>query len=158
MLFQNTGKMKLVDDSDSDEDMDVDVLKLQKRVIVLEQDSILKDAQITSLHDQLEYTFGREFADTNDDLTNVERRHKTAKEKTAEDVEREAALNIYLETTQAKKRKFPPKKASNRKMLIMKNQDLNPLDENFQPKDPTKTSDIYVIELGKSHYDKVGNK
>ncbi|MFS7984983.1 hypothetical protein Hanom_Chr11g00993021 [Helianthus anomalus] len=43
-------------------------------------------------------------------------------------------------------------------MLIMENQDVNPLDENFQPKDLTKTSDRYVMELGASHYDKVGNK
>ncbi|MFS8008871.1 hypothetical protein Hanom_Chr14g01277991 [Helianthus anomalus] len=43
-------------------------------------------------------------------------------------------------------------------MLIMKNQDVNLLDENVQPKDPTMTSDRYVIELGSSHYDKVGNK
>ncbi|MFS7946755.1 hypothetical protein Hanom_Chr06g00540041 [Helianthus anomalus] len=40
----------------------------------------------------------------------------------------------------------------------MKNQDVNPLDENFEPKDPTKKSNCYVMELGSSHYDKVGNK
>ncbi|KAJ0481653.1 hypothetical protein HanIR_Chr13g0644981 [Helianthus annuus] len=43
-------------------------------------------------------------------------------------------------------------------MLVMKNQDMNPLDENFQLKDPTKQSGRYVMELGLSHYDKVGNK
>ncbi|MFS8021362.1 hypothetical protein Hanom_Chr16g01426541 [Helianthus anomalus] len=40
----------------------------------------------------------------------------------------------------------------------MKNQALNPLDENFQLKDPTKRPDILVMELGSSHYDEVGNK
>ncbi|KAJ0603654.1 hypothetical protein HanHA300_Chr02g0040731 [Helianthus annuus] len=40
----------------------------------------------------------------------------------------------------------------------MKNQDLNPLDENFQLKDPTKRPDKLVMELGSSHYDEVGNK
>ncbi|KAJ0786353.1 hypothetical protein HanOQP8_Chr02g0054471 [Helianthus annuus] len=40
----------------------------------------------------------------------------------------------------------------------MKNQDPNPLDENFQLKDPTKRSDKLVMELGSSHYDDVGNK
>ncbi|MFS7985028.1 hypothetical protein Hanom_Chr11g00993511 [Helianthus anomalus] len=38
------------------------------------------------------------------------------------------------------------------------NQDVNTLDEKFQPKDPKKTFDRYVMELGKSHYDKVANK
>ncbi|MFS7929310.1 hypothetical protein Hanom_Chr04g00331011 [Helianthus anomalus] len=41
-------------------------------------------------------------------------------------------------------------------MLVMKNQDMNLLDENFQLKDPTQKSDRYVLELGLSHYDKVG--
>ncbi|KAJ0804369.1 hypothetical protein HanPI659440_Chr02g0037241 [Helianthus annuus] len=40
----------------------------------------------------------------------------------------------------------------------MKNQDLNPLDENFQLKDPTKRPDKLVMELGSSHYDEVRNK
>ncbi|MFS7986617.1 hypothetical protein Hanom_Chr11g01012451 [Helianthus anomalus] len=40
----------------------------------------------------------------------------------------------------------------------MKNQDLNPLDENFQLKDPTKRPERLVMELGSSHYDEVGNK
>ncbi|KAJ0570236.1 hypothetical protein HanHA300_Chr05g0175751 [Helianthus annuus] len=43
-------------------------------------------------------------------------------------------------------------------MLVMKNQDLNPLDENFQLKYPTKRPDRYVMELGSSFYDQVGNK
>ncbi|KAJ0940155.1 hypothetical protein HanRHA438_Chr02g0080211 [Helianthus annuus] len=102
MLFHKTGKMKLVDDSESEEEVDV-----------------------------LENKLGREFADTNDDPMNVERRGKTAKEKVVEDAEHEAALNKYLETAQEKKRKLTPKKESNKQMMIMKNQDLNPLDENF---------------------------
>ncbi|KAJ0797655.1 putative Longin domain, v-SNARE, coiled-coil domain-containing protein [Helianthus annuus] len=171
-------KRKVIEDSDSDEDTDVDVVKLQNRVIVLEQDSILKDAQIASLQVQvtnkdqtieelqndvkmlmstvfdlkakLEKKSGREFADKDDDPMSVEQRERTSEE-------REATLNGYLETTQ-KKSKLPQKKQSNKQMLIMKNQDVNHVDENFQPKDPTKTSDRYVMELGKSHYDKVGNK
>ncbi|KAJ0746406.1 hypothetical protein HanOQP8_Chr05g0177241 [Helianthus annuus] len=89
---------------------------------------------------------------------NVERREKTTEVSVIDDVEHEAALNRYLETAQQKKRKLPSKKQSNKQMMVMKNQDVNPLDENFQPKDPTKMSDRYVTELGKSHYDKVGNK
>ncbi|KAJ0749929.1 hypothetical protein HanPSC8_Chr05g0203131 [Helianthus annuus] len=40
----------------------------------------------------------------------------------------------------------------------MRNQDLNPLDENFQLKDPTQRPDRLVMELGSSHYNEVGNK
>ncbi|MFS7936830.1 hypothetical protein Hanom_Chr05g00420411 [Helianthus anomalus] len=56
-LFQSVEKMKVFEDSDSDDnvDVDVDVVKLQKRVVVLEQDSILKDAQIASLQVQVSY-------------------------------------------------------------------------------------------------------
>ncbi|MFS7985029.1 hypothetical protein Hanom_Chr11g00993521 [Helianthus anomalus] len=49
----STEKMNFIEESDSDDDMDVDVVKLQKRVIVLEQDSLLKDAQISSVQDQV---------------------------------------------------------------------------------------------------------
>ncbi|MFS8014319.1 putative v-SNARE, coiled-coil domain-containing protein [Helianthus anomalus] len=179
-LLRAAEKRKVVEDSDSDEDTDVDVVKLQKRVIVLEQDSILKDAQIASLQVQvtnkdqtieelqsdvkmlmsmvfdlkakLEKKSRREFADKEDDPMSVEQRERTSEE-------REATLNGYLEKTQKKSKLPPQKKRSNKQMLIMKNQDANHVDENFQPKDdPTKTSDRYVMELGKSHYDKVGNK
>ncbi|MFS8017095.1 hypothetical protein Hanom_Chr15g01376291 [Helianthus anomalus] len=170
MLVEVPVVMKFIEQSDSDDDMDVDVVKLQKRVIVLEQDSLLKYAQITSLQDQvfnkdqtinqlqndLENKFGREFVDENDDPMNVEQRNQTAEERFVADAKREAALNKYLETEQPKKRKAPQRKQSNKQMLIMKNQDVNPLDENFQPKDPTYTSDCYVMELGKCQYDKVG--
>ncbi|MFS7948119.1 hypothetical protein Hanom_Chr06g00556211 [Helianthus anomalus] len=40
----------------------------------------------------------------------------------------------------------------------MKNQDMNPLDENFQLKDPSQRPERLVMELGSSHYDEVGNK
>ncbi|KAJ0681409.1 hypothetical protein HanPI659440_Chr16g0635591 [Helianthus annuus] len=90
---------------------------------------------------------------------NVEQRDQTAEEKAAANAEHEATLNAYLEAAKKKKRKLPQKnRATNICLLIMKNQDVNPLDENFQPKDPTKTSDRYVMEVGKSHYDKMGNK
>ncbi|MFS7985027.1 hypothetical protein Hanom_Chr11g00993501 [Helianthus anomalus] len=45
-----------------------------------------------------------------------------------------------------------------KKISRSENQDVNALDEKFQPKDPTKTFDRYVMELGKSHYVKVANK
>ncbi|MFS7912494.1 hypothetical protein Hanom_Chr02g00130601 [Helianthus anomalus] len=45
--------MKFIEEGDSDEDMDVDVAKLQRRVIVLEQDGALKETQISSLQTQI---------------------------------------------------------------------------------------------------------
>ncbi|KAJ0614854.1 hypothetical protein HanRHA438_Chr02g0061221 [Helianthus annuus] len=98
-LIRAAEKMKFIETSDSDEAIDVDVVKLQGRVIVLEKDSALKDAQILSLQAQvfnkdqtinqlqgdenllmfvvfdlkakLEKKFGREFADDHDDPMNV---------------------------------------------------------------------------------------
>ncbi|KAM0031461.1 hypothetical protein Hdeb2414_s0017g00509111 [Helianthus debilis subsp. tardiflorus] len=110
------------------------------------------------LKEKLEKKFRHEFVDDNDDPMNVERRERTTKEKATDDAECEEVLNKYIEIAQKKKRKLPTKKQSNKQMLVMKNQDVNPMDESFQPKDPTKTSDRYVMELGQSHYDKVGNK
>ncbi|KAJ0681410.1 hypothetical protein HanPI659440_Chr16g0635601 [Helianthus annuus] len=52
-ILRAAEKMKFIEEFDSDDDMDVDVVKLQKRVIVLEQDSLLKHAQISSLQDQV---------------------------------------------------------------------------------------------------------
>ncbi|KAF5765173.1 hypothetical protein HanRHA438_Chr15g0712831 [Helianthus annuus] len=52
-LLRAAEKMKFIEESNSDDDMDVDVVKLQKRVVVLEQDSLLKDAQISSIQDQV---------------------------------------------------------------------------------------------------------
>ncbi|MFS7997000.1 hypothetical protein Hanom_Chr12g01136571 [Helianthus anomalus] len=52
-ILQATKKMKFIEEFDSDDDMDVDAVKLQKRVIVLEHDSLLKHAQISSLQDQV---------------------------------------------------------------------------------------------------------
>ncbi|MFS7984984.1 hypothetical protein Hanom_Chr11g00993031 [Helianthus anomalus] len=100
-LLRAAEKMKVFEDSDSDDD--VDVVKLQKKVVVLEQDSILKDAHVASLQAQvsnkgkvidelqsgehvdvdginlkakLEKKFGSEFADKHDDPMNVAQRER----------------------------------------------------------------------------------
>ncbi|KAM0016276.1 hypothetical protein Hdeb2414_s0030g00708911 [Helianthus debilis subsp. tardiflorus] len=179
-------KMKFIEQADSDEEMDVDVAKLQRRVIILEQYVALKEAQIPSLQAQvsskdqtieqlqgdvnflmsmvydlkpkLEKKFRREFADKDDDPSNVAQYEQTTEERAAADEEYEADLNAYLAAEHKKKRKLPAKKQSNKQMLVLKNQDVNPLDEKFQLKDPTKKYDRYIMELGLSHYYKVGNK
>ncbi|MFS7938503.1 hypothetical protein Hanom_Chr05g00440481 [Helianthus anomalus] len=128
-----SGEMKVFEESDSDDDDDVDVVKLQKQVVVLQQDSILKDAQIASLQAQvsnkdqvidelqsdvnmlmstvfnlnskLEKNFGSEFANKDDDPMNIAQKERTAEEKVVADAEREADLNEYLAATQNKQKK-----------------------------------------------------
>ncbi|MFS8018994.1 hypothetical protein Hanom_Chr15g01398641 [Helianthus anomalus] len=46
-------KMKFIEEGDSDDDTAVNVVKLQRRVIVLEQEAALKEAQISSLQAQI---------------------------------------------------------------------------------------------------------
>ncbi|KAM0003078.1 hypothetical protein Hdeb2414_s0007g00238681 [Helianthus debilis subsp. tardiflorus] len=113
---------------------------------------------VSDLKAKLEKKFGNEFVDKDDDQMNVGRREQTTEERVAADAEHEASINAYLETDPKKKRMKSVKKQSNKQMLVMKNQDMNPLDENFQLKNLTKPSDRYVMELGSNHYDKVGNK
>ncbi|KAJ0618633.1 hypothetical protein HanHA89_Chr02g0055671 [Helianthus annuus] len=118
------------------------------------------NAQIAEEHDvqHIQQVAGKE-----DEQFNVGRPEQTPEERAAAhaavEAEREAALEAYL-ATKPKKRSSKPKKQkqSNKQMLVMKNQDMNPLYENFQLKDPTKRPDRYVIGLGLSFYDQVGNK
>ncbi|MFS8006468.1 hypothetical protein Hanom_Chr14g01249491 [Helianthus anomalus] len=91
-MDRDSGKVPILDDFSEDED--VDVVDLRRKVIVLEQDSLMKDAKIVALEDQmedknrrikqlegdvtilislvydlkgkLEKTFGKEFADEGD--------------------------------------------------------------------------------------------
>ncbi|MFS7899583.1 hypothetical protein Hanom_Chr00s066794g01787391 [Helianthus anomalus] len=106
----------------------------------------------------LEKKFGNKFIDKEDEQFNVgppvQTPEKRATANTTVDAKREVTLNASL-IAKEKKRSTKPKKKkqSNKEMLVMKNQDLNPLDENFQLKDPTKRPDRYVMELGLSFYD-----
>ncbi|KAM0052013.1 hypothetical protein Hdeb2414_s0007g00243281 [Helianthus debilis subsp. tardiflorus] len=141
-LIRMAEKMKFIETHDSDEDedvdVDVDVGKLQRKVVVLEQDSALKDAQISSLQAQvftkdqtinqvqgdvnllmfvvfylkskLEKKSGQEFADEHDDPMNVAQHERTAEEKAVDDAKREADLNEYLAAAQKKKKKKKKKR------------------------------------------------
>ncbi|MFS7998865.1 hypothetical protein Hanom_Chr12g01159061 [Helianthus anomalus] len=128
-------KRKFIEQNDSDEDVDINVARLQRRVIRLEQDVALKEAQISSL-------FGNEFIVKEDEQFNIGHPEQTTEERAAArvatDAEHEARLNAYLAVEPKKKRKKPEKNQSNKQMPAMKNQDMNPLDENFQLKDPMK--------------------
>ncbi|MFS8002968.1 hypothetical protein Hanom_Chr13g01208341 [Helianthus anomalus] len=120
---------------------------------------------VYDLQSKLEKKFGNDFADKEDEQFYVGRTEQTPEQRAAAhataETEHEAALEAYL-AIKPKKRSSKPKKKkekrSNKQMLVMKNQDLNPLDENFQLKDPTKRPDRLVMELGSSHYEEVGNK
>ncbi|MFS7999278.1 hypothetical protein Hanom_Chr12g01164171 [Helianthus anomalus] len=104
-----TDKGRFIEQSDSDKDIDIDVARLQQRVIVLEQDDALKEAQISSLQAQissrdqtidqlqgdlgmlmsvvydlkakLEKNFGSDFIDKEDEQFNVGRPEQTAEER-----------------------------------------------------------------------------
>ncbi|KAM0057389.1 hypothetical protein Hdeb2414_s0005g00157641 [Helianthus debilis subsp. tardiflorus] len=113
---------------------------------------------VYDLKAKLEKKFGSDFADRNDDLANVAHHEQKAEVRVVTNIEHEIILYAYLTAEPKKKRKQPAKKQSNKQMLVMKNQDMNSLNENFQFKDPTKQSDRYVMDLGSSHYDKVRKK
>ncbi|MFS7900407.1 hypothetical protein Hanom_Chr00s111362g01807801 [Helianthus anomalus] len=51
-MDRDNGKAPILDDFSDDED--VDVVDLKRKVIVLEQDSLMKDAKIVALEDQME--------------------------------------------------------------------------------------------------------
>ncbi|MFS8024359.1 hypothetical protein Hanom_Chr16g01462311 [Helianthus anomalus] len=65
---------------------------------------------VYNLKAKLEKKFGNEFADRDDDTTNVALREKTTEERAAANVEHEAGLNAYLAAEPKKKKKQPAKK------------------------------------------------
>ncbi|MFS7977593.1 hypothetical protein Hanom_Chr10g00905831 [Helianthus anomalus] len=137
-------------------DLTIDQLQGELRMLM---------STVYDLNEKLEKKFWNEFADKEDEQFYIGRTEQTPEQRAAAhaaaEAEREAALEAYL-AAKPKKRNTKPKKKhekqSSKKMLVMKNQDLNPLDENFQLNDPTKRPGRLVIELGSSHYDEVGNK
>ncbi|MFS7946066.1 hypothetical protein Hanom_Chr06g00531661 [Helianthus anomalus] len=124
--------MPILDDFSGDDD--VDVVRLKRKVVVLEQDSVMKDVKIVNLEgkkevkdiriEQLEgevimlinlmydlkvtlrRSFGEEFANKGD-RERYESITKITPEKRAHvDAEREAALQQYLDTPHDKKKEL----------------------------------------------------
>ncbi|KAJ0791761.1 hypothetical protein HanOQP8_Chr01g0009551 [Helianthus annuus] len=92
---------------------------------------------VYDLKAKFEKKIGNEFIDKEDEQFNVGRPEKTPEERAAAmvaaNVEHEVGLNAYLSVEPRKKSsKKREKKQSNKQMLLMKNLDMNPLDENFQ--------------------------
>ncbi|MFS8002798.1 hypothetical protein Hanom_Chr13g01206341 [Helianthus anomalus] len=148
--------------------------EMKKCLIVLEQDSIHKDAKIIQLEDtivqkdkqidqiqgdvsllfnmvydlrgKLEKKFGQEFSD----LTDVENRRKAFDK---DDAERNAAMEQYFKSVTdpvADKEKAQRIKKK-REFVILKNKNLNPDDE-----DANGTH--HLMDVGETLYDKVGNR
>ncbi|KAF5786292.1 hypothetical protein HanXRQr2_Chr10g0439101 [Helianthus annuus] len=129
---------------------------------------------VYSLKVKLEKKFGSEFVDKEDEQFHVGRSEETPEQRAAAhaalEAERAAALEAYLAAKPKKLSSRIKKKREERhkekeqekqrktQLLVMKNQNMNPLDENFQLKDPSKIPDRLVMELGSSYYDEVGNK
>ncbi|MFS7910656.1 hypothetical protein Hanom_Chr02g00108791 [Helianthus anomalus] len=185
-VFRYAREKRLVFESDSDSDEEEYVKSAQ--IVSLQQDATLKEAQIASLQyqltnrdltiDQLQGDVGMLMSTVYDLKAKLEKKfgndlqtqEQRAAAHAAAEVEYAAALEAYL-ASKPKKRSIKSKKRREEKelgkeqdqqkkkqLLVMKNQDMNPLDENFQLKDPSTRPDRLVMEFGYTYYDEVGNK
>ncbi|KAF5785263.1 hypothetical protein HanXRQr2_Chr10g0426571 [Helianthus annuus] len=162
------------DSDSSDEDEFISMREMKKRLVVLEQDSIHKDAKIIQLEDtivkkdqqieqlqgdvsllfnivydlrgKLEKKFGQEFSDP----TDVENRKKAFEKDNAE---KNAAMEKYFERItdpEAEKAKAERLKKK-REFVILKNKNANPDDEDAR-------ATHHLMDVGETLYDKKGNR
>ncbi|KAJ0610892.1 hypothetical protein HanHA300_Chr01g0009011 [Helianthus annuus] len=162
------------DSDSSDDDEFISMREMKKRLVVLEQDSIHKDAKIIQLEDtivkkdqqieqlqgdvsllfnivydlrgKLERKFGQEFSDP----TDVENRKKAFEKDNAE---RSAAMEKYFERVtdpEAEKAKAERLKKK-REFVILKNKNANPDDEDAR-------ATHHLMDVGETLYDKKGNR
>ncbi|KAF5768319.1 hypothetical protein HanRHA438_Chr14g0645681 [Helianthus annuus] len=171
----------LFDDDSSDDDEFISMREMKKRLVVLEQDSIHKDAKIVQLEDtivqknqqidqlqgdvsllfnmvydlrgKLEKKFGREFTDP----TDIENRRKAdadrARAFAKDDAKRNAAMEHYFErvTDVEADQAKAERIKKKREFVILKNKNLNPDDDDAQ-------ATHHLMDVGKTLYDKVGNR
>ncbi|KAM0026494.1 hypothetical protein Hdeb2414_s0020g00558841 [Helianthus debilis subsp. tardiflorus] len=162
------------DSDSSDDDEFISMREMKKRLVVLEQDSIHKDAKIIQLEDtivkkdqqieqlqgdvsllftivydlrgKLEKKFGQEFSDP----TDVENRKKDFEKDNAE---KAAAMEKYFERVtdpEAEKAKAERLKKK-RELVVLKNKNVNPDDEDAH-------ATHHLMDVGENLYDKVGNR
>ncbi|KAM0061106.1 hypothetical protein Hdeb2414_s0004g00132031 [Helianthus debilis subsp. tardiflorus] len=162
------------DDDSSDEDEFISMREMKRRLVVVEQDSIHKEAKIIQLEDiivqknqqieqlqgdvsllfsmvydlrgKLEKKFGQEFSDP----TDVENRRKAFEKDNAE---KNAAMEQYFERVtdpEADKAKAERLKKK-RELVILKNKNLNPDDVDAQ-------ATHHLMDVGETLYDQVGNR
>ncbi|MFS7981474.1 hypothetical protein Hanom_Chr10g00951391 [Helianthus anomalus] len=162
------------DDDSSDEDEFISMRDMKKRMVVLEQDSIHKDAKIIQLEDtivkkdqqieqlqgdvsllfnmvydlrgKLEKKFGQEFSDP----TDVENRRKAIAK---DDAERSAAMEQYFKrvTNPVADKEKAERMKKKRELVILKNKNLNPDNEDAH-------ATHHLMDVGETLYDKVGNR
>ncbi|KAJ0839389.1 hypothetical protein HanPSC8_Chr14g0606221 [Helianthus annuus] len=162
------------DSDSSDEDEFISMRDMKKRMVVLEQDSIHKDAKIMQLEDtivkkdqqieqlqgdvsllfnivydlrgKLEKKFGQEFSDP----TDVENRRKAIAK---DDAERSAAMEKYFTrvTDPVADREKAERLKKKRELVILKNKNANPDDEDAH-------ATHHLMDVGETLYDKVGNR
>ncbi|KAJ0534054.1 hypothetical protein HanRHA438_Chr09g0396761 [Helianthus annuus] len=171
----------LFDDDSSDDDEFISMREMKKRLVVLEQDSIHKDAKIIQLEDtivqknqqtdqlqgdvsllfnmvydlrgKLEKKFGRVFSDP----TDVESRRKADEDRARafekDDIESNAAMEHYFtKVTDVEADKAKAERIKKkREFVILKNKNLNPEDE-----DANATH--HLMDVGETLYDRVGNR
>ncbi|KAJ0682382.1 hypothetical protein HanPI659440_Chr16g0646731 [Helianthus annuus] len=162
------------DDDSSDEDEFISMREMKRRLVVVEQDSIHKEAKIIQLEDtivkkdqqieqlqgdvsllfsmvydlrgRLEKKFGQEFSDP----TDVENKRKAFEKDSAE---KNAAMEKYFERVtdpEADKAKAERIKRK-RELVILKNKNLNPDDVDAQ-------ATHHLMDVGETLYDQVGNR
>ncbi|KAF5786373.1 hypothetical protein HanXRQr2_Chr10g0440171 [Helianthus annuus] len=147
---------------------------MKKRLVVLEQDSIHKDAKIIQLEDtivkkdqqieqlqgdvsllfstvydlrgKLEKKFGQEFSDP----TYVENKRKAFAK---DDAERSAAMEQYFKrvTNPVADKEKAERIKKKREFVILKNKNLNPDDDDAH-------ATHHLMDVGETLYDKVGNR
>ncbi|MFS7986922.1 hypothetical protein Hanom_Chr11g01015941 [Helianthus anomalus] len=171
----------LFDDVSSDDDEFISMREMTKLLVVLEQDSIHKDAKIIQLEDtigqknqqidqlqgdvsllfnmvydqrgKLEKKFGREFSDP----TDVESRRKAYEDRARafnkDDAERNVAMEQYFKsvTDPVADKEKAERIKKKREFVILKNKNLNSEDE-----DANATP--HLMDVGETLYDEVGNR
>ncbi|KAM0017116.1 hypothetical protein Hdeb2414_s0028g00704361 [Helianthus debilis subsp. tardiflorus] len=160
-------------DSDSSDDEFISMREMKKRLVVLEQDSIHKDAKIIQLEDtivkkdrqieqlqgdvsllftmvydlrgKLEKKFGQEFSDP----TDVENRKKDFEKDNAE---KAAAMEKYFErvTDPAAEKAKADRLKKKREFVVLKNKNA--------PDDEDAHATHHLMDVGETVYDKKGNR
>ncbi|KAF5815686.1 hypothetical protein HanXRQr2_Chr03g0125821 [Helianthus annuus] len=166
-------KMPIDDDSSHDDEF-ISMREMKKRLMVLEQDSIHKDAKIIQLEDtivkkdqqiqqlqgdvsllfsavydlrgKLEKKFGQEFSDP----TDVESRRKAFEKDNAE---KSAAMEQYFKrvTDLVADKEKAERIKKKRELVILKNKNLNPDDDDAH-------TTHHLMDVAETLYDQVGNR
>ncbi|MFS7935442.1 hypothetical protein Hanom_Chr05g00403501 [Helianthus anomalus] len=172
--------MPFVDDS-SDGDEFISIRELKRRIVVLEQDSIHKDAKIIQLEDtivqknqqidqlqgdgglffNMEYDLRgkleKKFSDEFIDPTDTERRRKAEEDRARADAkneaERAAAMDHYFKKVTDKEADKAKAKRLNQKReyVVMKSKNLNPAEEDVEVTH-------HLMDVSENYYDKVRNR